>query len=99
MLGRPYVLILLAASSVCSALAPTNTPSWDAFWSSLHVAPAPPRDFLDGKSYQGKFLNLTDGRLSDETVKQWILADFRRGRGDAFAQYNLRRDLADAGVL
>jgi len=93
------LFLLAAAGSAFGAAAPTITPSWDAFWNSAHVTPAPPRDFLEGKPYRGKFLNLTAGRLSDEAVKQWILADLRRGRGDGYATYNLRRDIADAGIF
>lgn len=73
--------------------------SWASFWRTVKVDPPPPSDFLDGTTFRGKILNLTDGRLSDAVVKQWIEADLRRGEGDAFATYNLRRDIADAGIF
>ncbi len=63
------------------------------------MSPAPPKDFLDGAPYRGRIQNLSGDRLSDETVEQWILADLRRARADAYATYNLRRDIADAGIF
>src|SRR3954471_16653788 len=71
---------------------------WQSFWASVNVSPPPPRDFLDGDRVP-RIRNLTDGHLSDETVKAWVDADLRRGRGDSYAAINLRRDIADAGVF
>lgn len=79
-------------------IAPPKT-DWATYWHSLKVDPPPPPNFLGKPAFRGKILNLTGGRLSDVAVKQWIEADLRRGRGDAFATYNLRRDIADAGVF
>jgi hypothetical protein len=89
-------------TAACAALllggAAVAADDWDAFWKSVDVSPAPPRDFLEGRAVE-KIRNLTVGRLSDATVKQWVLADLRRGRGDGYAYFNLRDDIADAGIF
>jgi len=73
--------------------------SWSAFWQSVHVDPPPPESFLDEAPFRGKVLNLTTGRLSDDVVRQWVSADLRRGKADAWATNNLRRDITDSGIL
>jgi len=97
-------LAWLAALLVCGVLgaatpAPTPAPTWPAFWRAVQVDPPPPADFLDVGPYRGKVLNLSNGRLTDATVRQWIEGDLRRGQGDAFAGNTLRRDIAQAGML
>jgi hypothetical protein len=72
--------------------------TWDAFWQSVNVSPSPPRDFLDG-DFVGQIMNYTDGKLDDQTVRAWALADMRRGRGDSWSYVNLRRDMADANIF
>jgi hypothetical protein len=46
-----------------------------------------------------RVLNLTGGALPDETVRKWIVADARRGTGDAWAADHMRLDIVNAGVL
>jgi hypothetical protein len=73
---------------------------WRAFWSARGVSPAPPEDFLDAPVQPlPQIVNATAGRLDDETAKKWVVADLRRGRGDAWASMHLRLDIANAGVL
>lgn len=91
-----FVLALVACAPKDDTSARADP--WESFWRSVKVEPAPRRDFLEGP-FNGKILNLTDGRLPDETVEAWVLADMRRGRGDMYALYNLRRDIADADVF
>jgi hypothetical protein len=88
----------VASASVAAASAAAR-PAWAEFWQSVHVDPPPPETFLVAPPFHGKILNLTGGRLTDEVVKQWVYADLRRGHADAWASNNLRRDIADAGVL
>ena len=94
--------LILSFSSLSLGINPQSGPAgdeaWKSFWNSVNVDPPPPRDFLEG-DFTGKILNLTGGRLSDATVKSWILADMRRGRGDSYAGYHLRRDIADADIF
>jgi hypothetical protein len=98
------VAFILATALGASAFAakPAATPpaheAWESFWRSVKVYPPPPRDFLEGR-FDGKVVNLTQGRLKDETVRAWVLADLRRGRGDSYSYTSLRRDIADAGVF
>jgi hypothetical protein len=92
-------ICLFAMALTSSALLNAGPPSWSTFWKSVNVAPPPPADFLDRAPFQGNFLNLTHGRLSDAIVTQWIEADLRRGQGDRYATNNLRRDIADAGIF
>jgi hypothetical protein len=63
------------------------------------VSPAPPKSFLDYDAEPSKVLNLTDGLLGDDVVRSWILADVRRGKGDAWAANHMRLDIVNAGVL
>lgn len=86
-------LVALLLSSVACA-----TDDWDAFWKSVKVSPAPPRDFIDGRKL-AKIQNLTVGRIPDDTARTWVLADLRRVLGDTWASSNLRRDVADADVF
>jgi hypothetical protein len=86
-------------AGVAATLTTPPNSSWGTFWHSIEVDPPPPANFLDTPVFGGKIINLTGGRLSDEAVKQWIQADLRRGQGDAFATYKLRRDIADAGIF
>jgi hypothetical protein len=101
---RMGLVALALAVSVFSAgaaeLKPTaDVPlSWKAFWASVHVEPAPPRNFLDGE-FDGRVDNLTNGKLSDATVRKWVLANLRRGRGDSYAGHHLRDDIANAGIF
>lgn len=44
-------------------------------------------------------MNLTNGALADDVVRRWIVADLRRGNGDAWAANHLRIDIVNAGVL
>jgi hypothetical protein len=77
----------------------TDAPtSWPAFWASKNVDPAPPENFLD-IAFKGRIENFTDGRVTDETARRWVLADLRRSMGDLYATHNLREDIADAGVF
>jgi hypothetical protein len=92
-----FAILTLAACAPKEDTSARGDP-WEAFWHSVKVEPAPRRDFLEGP-FNGKILNLTDGRLPDDTVEAWVLADMRRGRGDLYASYNLRRDIADADVF
>ena len=89
----------LAWSSVSQPdAAPQPVPNWDAYWLERGVRPPPPRNFLEGE-FNGKLLNLTEGRLSDATVRMWVLADLRRGRGDSWATCQLRLDITNADVF
>jgi hypothetical protein len=72
--------------------------TWKAFWASVHVEPAPPRNFL-AVEFDGRVDNLTNGKLSDETARKWVVADLRRGRGDSYAGHQLRDDIANAGIF
>ena len=81
--------------------APASEPGsqdWREFWLSVNVEPVPPRDFLDVE-FNGRIDNLTGGRISDETARQWVLADVRRSMGDLYASHHLRVDIANAGVF
>ena len=101
---KSFTTFILALTLSVSAFAAKPAPippvgdAWESFWRSVKVYPPPPRDFLEG-SYNGRIVNLTQGRLSDETVRVWVLADLRRGRGDTYSGTTLRRDIADAGVF
>jgi hypothetical protein len=94
-----WLIILSVTAAAAAAVQPAAKQSWDAFWSSVHVMPPPPPDFLEGPPFRGDVLNLTDGRLSDAAARRWVVADLRRGRGDAYATNNLRRDIADAEIF
>jgi hypothetical protein len=63
------------------------------------VSPAPPKDMMDDGVQPDEILNLTHGLLADDVVRKWIMADVRRGRGDAWAMRNMRLDIVNAGVL
>lgn len=97
-----FTLVAAMVPLAWGAAAPRAKPpvpqNWDEFWTLRGVAPAPPRDFLEG-NFNGRIVNLTDGRLSDQVVQQWALGDLRRGRGDLWATYRLRSDIVDAGVF
>src|SRR5690348_6780798 len=100
---RPSLLALLAilGTAVTAAeLKPTPDlpPTWKEFWASVRVEPAPPKNFLEGP-FTGRVDNLTQGKISDETARRWVLASLRRGRGDAYAGQHLRDDIADAGIF
>ena len=96
------------AASTRSATAPSmassganhrNAGDWDEFWRARSVSPAPPKTFLDYDAEPPEILNLTHGLLGDDVVRSWILADVRRGKGDAWAANHLRVDIVSAGVL
>lgn len=95
-------ILAIALGTAAFAAKPAPSPSagntWEAFWRSVKVYPPPPRDFLEG-TYSGKISNLTQGKLDDQTVRAWVLADLRRGRGDSYSLLTLRRDIADAGIF
>jgi hypothetical protein len=93
------VFASLVAAAPAVTLSTQAKPTWSAFWLSVKVDLPPPPGFLASPDFHGKILNLTVGHLSDRVVRQWIEADLRRGQGDAFATYNLRRDIADAGIF
>jgi len=93
--GSALSVLLVAMSSITNTFAADD---WDSFWRSVKVSPAPSRDFLEGQD-DVVVRNLTVGRLSDDTAKAWVLADLRRSRGDNYSLYNLRRDIADAGIF
>ena len=92
------VRLTVACAALFLSAAAFAADDWDAFWKSVKVSPAPPRDFIEGRSL-ARVQNLTVGRISDETARTWVLADLRRGLGDTWASYNLRRDVADADVF
>ena len=95
------VLILFAnAGAAASDARPEakRPPSWRVFWSSVGVTPAPPRNFLEIK-YTGRVHNFTHGALSNETARRWVVADIRRGKGDLYAGYQLREDIANADLF
>ena len=87
---------VIAASDVRPA-SPTAE-SWESYWASKKIDPAPPKGFLD-TSYSGRVDNLTGGRISDETARKWVLASLRRGTGDQYAQHHLREDIANADIF
>jgi hypothetical protein len=97
-LGLLALLACMVAGA--SGLKPTSDKlvSWEAFWASVKVDPPPPRNFLE-VSYHGRIDNLTQGRISNETARKWVLASLRRGKGDIYASHNLREDLANAGIF
>src|SRR5262245_62983674 len=68
---------------------------WDDFWRARSVSPAPPKSFLDYDAEPSKVLNLTHGLLGDDVVRRWILADGRRGKGDAWAANHMRLDIVN----
>jgi len=72
---------------------------WDDFWRAHSVSPPPPKSFLEYDVEPAEILNLTHGLLGDDVVRKWILADVRRGKGDAWAANHLRIDIVNAGVL
>lgn len=76
-----------------------NVGDWDEFWRAHSVSPPPPKTFLDYDAEPSDILNLTHGLLGDDVVRRWILADVRRGKGDAWAANHLRIDIVGAGVL
>jgi hypothetical protein len=81
--------------------APTvGAKAWDDFWHAHAVGPSPPRDFLDTpEDPLPQIVNATAGLVDDATVKKWILADLRRGRGDGWASSHLRIDVARANLF
>jgi hypothetical protein len=93
-------LLLMSGVSGATGIWPDLVPpkDWKAFWASVHVDPPPPENFLEF-DYKGRIDNLTGGRLSDETVRRWVLGDIRRGRGDVYAGMNLREDIVNANVF
>jgi hypothetical protein len=98
-------LLLATESLVCALLVaacatgPAAPPSWDDFWLEHGVSPPPPREFLEGWSEPPEIQNLTNGALSDEIVRRWVIGDLRRGAGDTWAMLHLRLDVAKSGVL
>jgi hypothetical protein len=92
------VMVPLAWSGAAKRATPQVAHNWEEFWTLRGVAPPPPRDFLEG-GFNGRILNLTDGRLSDHLAQQWALGDLRRGRGDLWATYQLRSDIVNADVF
>lgn len=97
--------VLIAASAIPSGFASTvqpgnapPPPTWNEYWHARGVNPPPPRDFLEGM-FGGTIQNLTGGKLSDATVRKWVLADQRRGRGDQWGGEHLRLDVVNAGVF
>ena len=93
------ISLTIIAMLIASASLAADTLAWTSFWRSVHVDPPPPESILDPLPFHGKILNLTTGRLTDATVRQWIDADLRRGNADRWAGDHLRRDIADAGIL
>jgi hypothetical protein len=77
-------------------VAPTG---WDQYWRAHHVSPPPPPGFLDEVGPLPRILNRTDGAMDDETVRHWVAADLRRGRGDGWAARHLRLDAVNADVF
>jgi len=73
--------------------------AWDEFWRARSVSPPPPKSFLKDETLPPRILNLTDGALSDDVTRKWILADLRRSSGDAWAADHLRLDIVNARVL
>jgi hypothetical protein len=73
--------------------------AWGAFWRARGVSPSPPRDFLDGREAPTEIFNRTNGALTDEVVRKWVVADLRRSMGDIWAANHLRSDLIAADVL
>jgi hypothetical protein len=99
------ISICMTAILACAACSPADkapvaaaSASWDAYWASVKVDPPPPKNFLD-VDYSGRIENLTDGKISDETARKWVLADIRRGVGDAYVSLNLREDIANADIF
>jgi hypothetical protein len=92
-------MMCLVSFAIACASRPAVAPSWDDYWQQHGVSPPPPRDFLHHWSEPAQILNLTNGALSDETVRRWVIADLRRSAGDEWAFHHLRLDLANAGVL
>lgn len=78
---------------------PAMDARWDGFWRAHGVSPAPPPGFLESSEPLPEIVNLTDGALDDETVRRWIVADLRRGRGDNWSLCHLRFDVANADVF
>ena len=73
---------------------------WDDFWHAHGVGPSPPRGFLDApEDPLPEIVNATAGLVDDATVRRWILADLRRGRGDDWASRHLRIDVARANLF
>lgn len=91
---------LVCVASAASDLKPTprTADNWAAFWASVKIDPPPPRNFLD-VSFSGRVDNLTDGKISNETARRWVLADLRRGAGDMYSALNLREDIVNAGIF
>jgi hypothetical protein len=78
---------------------PPESATWDGFWRSRGVSPAPPPDFLEPAQPLPQILNLTGDAISDEVVRRWVSANLRRGTGDQWAACHLRADVVDADVL
>ena len=100
---RLAVCFLFALGSLASAsgLKPDSAAApadWTEYWRSVGVSPPPPKGFLK-VSYSGRIENLTDGKLPDETARNWAMAVLRRGQGDRYASRNLREDIANAGIF
>jgi len=100
---RLSVCMLAALICVVSAASdlkpvPAKPAGWNAYWASVKVDPPPPKNFLD-VSFSGRIDNLTNGQISDETARKWVLADLRRGMGDTYAGQNLRDDIANANIF
>jgi hypothetical protein len=93
------VFLLIACASPKPRPTPIPASPWDEFWRSHGVSPAPPPDAFAPPPSDIEVRNLTDGKISDETARRWVLADIRRGNADTWALLNLRKDIADAGVL
>jgi hypothetical protein len=95
------------AKGVAGRSQPAKTPipfqrdadGWAEFWRARSVSPPPPRSFLNDEWKPARVLNLTHGALSDDVARKWILADLRRGTGDAWAANHLRLDIVNADVL
>ena len=74
--------------------------TWESYWRDHGVSPAPPPTFLDPPNLRvPRVLNLTNGALTDEVARKWVLADLRRTEGDAFAFGHNRADIVNSNVL
>src|SRR6185436_10317245 len=87
------VRLTFACAALFLSAAAFAADDWDAFWKSVKVSPAPPRDFIEGRSL-ARVQNLTVGRISDETAR----TDARqRNRSDHRAGSRLGSWRSDVG--
>jgi len=87
------------SSVVSSEVDRKASDDWERFWREHSVSQIPPKSFLDFDAEPLEIMNLSKGLLSDDIVRRWILADIRRGRGDAWAANRMRDDIVNAGVF